>query len=135
MGALLLCLASLVPQVMVKGWAWSGGGRAITRVDVTPDGGKSWVVADITDKPADPSPSQTRSWGWTLWTAFVPVPEGSQEVQLAVRAVDVACNTQPEHPLSIWNYRGLANNAWHRVNVKVAQPKAVETPAEPELLK
>jgi hypothetical protein len=30
--------------VEVKGWAWSGGGRGIVRVDVTADGGKTWQV-------------------------------------------------------------------------------------------
>lgn len=122
--------------IAVKGWAWSGGGRGITRVDVSADGGKSWTVADITARPEDPTPSMSRSWGWTLWTAFVPVTppaagaaagataagaagERSVDVELVVKAVDAACNSQPESPLAIWNYRGLANNAWHRVPVKV----------------
>lgn len=118
----------------VKGWAWSGGGRGITRVDVSADGGKTWTVADITARPEDPTPSMSRSWGWTLWNAFVPVTPpatgaaaaggagagaGEREVELVVKAVDAACNSQPESPLAIWNYRGLANNAWHRVPVKV----------------
>ena len=33
--------------VEVKGYAYSGGGRGIVRVDVTADGGKSWVVARL----------------------------------------------------------------------------------------
>jgi sulfite oxidase len=107
---------------VVKGWAWSGGGRAITRVDISPDNGKTWLVADITAKPHDPSPSKTRTWGWTLWTAVVPfgahVKDGDK-VTLAVKALDVAGNTQPEDPLTIWNYRGLANNAIHRPTVTV----------------
>lgn len=109
-------------EAVVKGWAWAGGGRAITRVDVSPDNGKSWVVADITAKPYDPSPSKTRTWGWTLWTAVVPLGEGVKDgdkVTLAVKALDVAGNTQPEDPLTIWNYRGLANNAIHRATVTV----------------
>jgi sulfite oxidase len=110
-------------QVSVKGWAWSGGGRAITRVDVSADGGKTWVVADIVAAPEDPTPSQTRHWGWSLWQADVPLPapaaEGDGAVQLVCKAMDVACNTQPEEALAIWNFRGLANNSWHRVNVTV----------------
>lgn len=31
----------------VKGYAWSGGGRGIVRVDVTADGGKTWHTAGL----------------------------------------------------------------------------------------
>lgn len=34
-------------EVEVKGWAWSGGGRGIVRVDVTADGGKTWQTAEL----------------------------------------------------------------------------------------
>ena len=30
--------------IEVKGYAWSGGGRDIIRVDVSADGGKTWKV-------------------------------------------------------------------------------------------
>lgn len=135
--------ATLTPDadgtVPVKGWAWSGGGRAITRVDVSGDGGRTWVTADVVAKPDDESPSMSRSWGWTLWQAFVPVAPPAAaaaaaggagagaaapaEVELVVKATDASCNTQPESPLSIWNFRGLANNSWHRVPVTL-QPAA-----------
>ena len=31
----------------VKGYAYAGGGRRVTRVDVTFDGGQTWELADI----------------------------------------------------------------------------------------
>ncbi len=31
----------------VRGYAYSGGGRNIIRVDVSPDGGKTWHVATL----------------------------------------------------------------------------------------
>ena len=137
--------------VKVKGWAWSGGGRAITRVDVSPDNGQSWVAAKITAQPVDKSPSLTASFGWTLWEADVPVPLASEyllaerravakavaarlvlppgapppsslepiKMEIAVKAMDSACNTQPESPLPIWNYRGVVNNSWSRVKVQL----------------
>lgn len=61
-------------EVTVKGFAWSGGGRGITRVDVSIDGGQTWHVADVTAQPDDPSPSNSRSWGWTLWRADIAIP-------------------------------------------------------------
>lgn len=47
----------------VKGYAWSGGGRKVVRVDVSSDGGKTWHAADLIQ---DSSPLY-RCWSWTLW--------------------------------------------------------------------
>lgn len=38
-------------SITVKGYAWSGGGRGIIRVDISPDGGKSWQEASLQDRP------------------------------------------------------------------------------------
>jgi len=108
-------LADGQKTVTAKGWAWSGSGRSIARVDVSGDGGKSWVVADISHRPIDNSPSQTESFGWTLWEAEVPLHSNKPEI--VVKALDSSLNTQPESSTAIWNWRGIANNAWHRVNV------------------
>ena len=117
-------------EITVKGIAWSGGGRGITRVDVSIDGGLTWHVADVTAQPDDTSPSNNRSWGWTLWRADISIPPGLLAACSAgnaslpclivvAKAMDTACNTQPESPLPIWNYRGLVNNSWHRVTVRL----------------
>lgn len=104
----------------MKGFAWSGGGRGIVRVDVSPDGGKSWTTAELT-KPVQP---WNRVWAWTVWRADVPLPEqapadeaGRKKHQFVVKAVDSAYNTQPDTMEPIWNLRGVLANAWHRVNV------------------
>lgn len=100
----------------MKGFAWSGGGRGITRVDVSADGGRTWTVADIVEQAPDDTPSMSRSWGWTLWRADVPLPaDAGASVELVCKALDAGCNTQPENAAAIWNYRGVVNNAWHRV--------------------
>lgn len=116
-------IPSTAQEVTLKGFAFSGGGRAISRVDVSVDGGASWVTADIVDAPEDATPSRTRSWGWTLWRADVRLPDALRapgaQLTCVCKAMDVAANTQPESPLSIWNFRGLANNSWHRVNLRV----------------
>ena len=46
------------------------------------------------------------------------IPEADPgEHRVVVRALDSAADTQPESAGSIWNFKGYANNAWHRVSV------------------
>jgi len=110
------------PKNTVKGYAWSGGGRDIIRVDVSTDGGKTWAAADLTKPPTNAS---GRAWAMTLYTATLPLPKGASKpgavVDVVCKATDEAYNTQPESPSAIWNVRGLANNSWHRVAVKVTE--------------
>lgn len=113
-------------SIPLRGWAWSGGGRAVVRVEVTTDGGRTWIPAVITSAPEDSSASRTRSWGWTLWEAEVPVVStGAAGPSLTVqaRAMDVACNVQPSSAHQVWNWRGLANNSWHTVQLTLQQPQ------------
>lgn len=101
-------------DVTVRGYAWSGGGRGIIRVDVSADGGKTWHVAEL--QPNGQTPYRT--WAWTLWEASVPLPEGHVGlVELICKAVDVSYNVQPDGVEGVWNLRGVLNNAWHRVKV------------------
>ncbi|XP_035231745.1 sulfite oxidase-like isoform X2 [Stegodyphus dumicola] len=102
--------------IKVEGYAWSGGGRKIVRVDVSADGGKTWHVADLQQ---DSSPLY-KCWAWTLWRVSVPVEMSSNsEVQIICKAVDSSYNVQPDSFPPIWNLRGVLGNAWHKINVKV----------------
>lgn len=104
-------------EVTLKGYAWSGGGRDIVRVDVSSDGGKTWTPAALQKVPHS---RPDRAWAWTLWEATLPLPEGhSGPLELVCKATDAAYNTQPEDASAVWNIRGLANNSWHRVTVVV----------------
>lgn len=106
-------------SVRVKGWAWSGGGRGIARVDVSVDGGATWSSAHALTQPPDATVSHVASWGWTLWEASVRIPTtAGPTCDVLARAVDVAGNVQPEKAL--WNFRGLANNSWARVSLNVS---------------
>ncbi|KAK0405199.1 hypothetical protein QR680_017849 [Steinernema hermaphroditum] len=100
----------------VAGYAWSGGGRGIIRVEVSPDGGKTWFSAELEH---DSEQDLEQMWAWTLWRASIKIPEELQELDLVCKATDRAYNTQPETASGIWNVRGLLHNAWHRVKVKV----------------
>jgi len=85
-------------------------------VDVSSDGGQSWTSADtLTSDPAQ----HPQAWGWSLWTAEVPVPPGTTQLSLVCKAVDSSYNTQPAHAKDIWNLRGVLSNAYDRVNVTV----------------
>ena len=104
-------------EVTLKGYAWSGGGRGIIRVDVSLDGGKSWDVADL-HKIQQP---MHREWAWTLWEATLPIPQTlrGKKLDIVCKAIDTSHNAQPEKAEGIWNLRGLIHNAWHHVHVKV----------------
>merc|ERR1719498_704967 len=40
-------------------------------------------------------------------------------LSLTCKATDESFNTQPESPASIWNLRGILNNSWHTIHVKL----------------
>lgn len=99
----------------VKGFAFSGGGRRIDRVDVSGDGGKTWRQADLGKDKAKGS----KRWAWTLWSIEWPEDElkSGEKAEFVVKATDESYNTQPQTFESTWNFRGLLANAWHRVSV------------------
>jgi len=94
-------------RVAVRGYAMAGGERTVERVEVSADGGRSWIVA--AHEPAPPGV-------WTFWRAELDLPAGDQEI--VCRAWDSAANTQPERVEPLWNFKGYMNNAWHRVRVQ-----------------
>ncbi|ESO88462.1 hypothetical protein LOTGIDRAFT_125904 [Lottia gigantea] len=103
-------------DVTVKGYAWSGGGRGIIRVDVSADGGKTWTTAEL--EPTNQNPYKT--WAWTLWEATVPLPENhGGKAEIVCKAIDVSYNVQPDSVEGIWNLRGCLSNAWHRIHIKI----------------
>lgn len=114
-------VSSDLDTVEFKGYAYSGGGREIIRVDVSADGGKTWIPAELTESKQPPF----RAWAWKLWEADVPIPvdpatgKKVSDFTVVCKAVDSSCNTQPETFDGIWNLRGLASNAWPRTLVKV----------------
>jgi sulfite oxidase len=96
-------------KVTVEGYSIAGGGRQVARVEVSADGGQTWVQAELSQ---DPQP-----WAWRLWRVNLDLKLG--QYQLAVRAVDTAANAQPPDILQVWNFKGYMNNAWHRVRIEV----------------
>ena len=97
----------------VCGYAYSGGGRAIQRVDVSGDDGKTWIEANCEKEYTD----NGENWDWTLWNAKVKCEPG--KVALLCRAIDSGGNSQPKEQLDIYNVRGVVVNAWDRISVDV----------------
>ncbi|KAI5458239.1 Oxidoreductase, molybdopterin-binding domain-containing protein [Mariannaea sp. PMI_226] len=128
----------------LTGYAYSGGGRAIVRVDVSLDGGKSWSQAKIlpdcvATKNGSESPCFGHgSWSWRRWTFDGAIPmnaftspskadatgedshNNKRIATLVVKATDEAYNTQPESHAATWNVRGNLATAWHRLNLAMA---------------
>lgn len=127
--------------VELEGYAYSGGGHEIQRVDVSLDGGKTWDQARLLDDSKLDKGSKT--WCWKRWRyegalpSPSPTPDhdnygnGKQQQQgevrrtttFMVKATDDAYNTQPEHHASIYNLRGNLATAWHRV--EFSYPKSL----------
>lgn len=124
--------------VAIQGYAYSGGGRGIARVDVSLDGGKTWDQAELVNDcpPGNNSSSPchgNKNWTWTRWryTGQLPVLaippaspaiDGGKDKQkycttLVVKATDEAYNSQPETHKGIYNVRGNLATAWHRVKI------------------
>jgi sulfite oxidase len=93
--------------VEARGYAFAGGRREVERVDVSLDGGRTWVQAELDEDLGE--------WAWRLWRVTLELEPGEHEI--TVRAWDSATGTQPEDPAGSWNPKGYANNAWGRVRV------------------
>lgn len=72
----------------------AGGGRKIIRVEVSVDGGATWMLAEL-EHPAAPT-EYGKSWAWCLWQLEVDVMALFTTKEMAVRAWDSSMNTQPD---------------------------------------
>jgi len=105
--------------VKAQGWAYSGGGRNIVRVDVTGDGATSWQSASLSKGQEQ---KQGRAWAWTFWECVLPaIVQADGSVQVHSKGVDLAFNSQPDSAKHNWNVRGLTNNSWYSKKVSAKQ--------------
>jgi sulfane dehydrogenase subunit SoxC len=91
----------------ILGRAWSGA-AGIAGVDVSTDGGRTWVPAELGD-------AALGRWAWRSWRFAWDAEPGEHE--LCCRARDAAGTEQPLEPP--WNLGGYVNNAVQRVAVTV----------------
>lgn len=116
LGAIALNSAILSPDdhaqvqagaLEIAGYALAGEDRGVARVDVSIDGGDSWVQAELVSQPS--------AWAWCQWRTTMPVPPG--EIEIIARAWDTTAAMQPESTAQLWNPKGYVNNSWPRIHV------------------
>ncbi|GJQ11149.1 hypothetical protein GpartN1_g2940.t1 [Galdieria partita] len=103
----------------IRGYALTGKGEHIMRVELSVNGSKEWQEAKLIkgEKIANREipkriTAGIKDWSWVLWELVVDI---KPPMIITARAIDSACNTQPEVPL--WNLRGVMNNSWHKINI------------------
>jgi nitrate reductase (NAD(P)H) len=98
---------------MISVFCCVGGGKKVTRVEVTLDGGETWLLCEL-NHPEKPS-KYGKYWCWCFWSIDVEVIDLLGAKEIAVRAWDQSLNTQPEK--LVWNLmvRGVDRLAHHSV--------------------
>ena len=129
-----------------KGYAYSGGGRRITRVEISLDKGRTWRLAEI-EYPEDRyrdfdgelyGGKIDISWretcfAWCFWSFDIPVLELASAKDLLVRAMDEAMNIQPRD--MYWSVLGMMNNPWFRITItREGDFLSFEHPTQPALM-
>ncbi|KAH9888184.1 hypothetical protein F4778DRAFT_410797 [Xylariomycetidae sp. FL2044] len=132
----------------VQGYAYAGGGKRITRVEVTLDKGKSWMLANIS-YPEDEyrlAPEEETLFGgrldmswrescfcWCFWDLDIAIPELQRSEDIMVRAMDEAMMVQPRD--MYWSVLGMMNNPWYRVVIHQEEGALrFEHPTQPALI-
>ena len=110
--------ANIDKTFVVSGYAHSGGGRKVTRVEVTSDQGVTWNLAEIT-RHEKPNP-YGKYWCWIWWKYDMPVADLDKEIW--VRAWDTSNSPQAERP--VWTLMGQSSNHIFRVLVSTERNAA-----------
>jgi nitrate reductase (NAD(P)H) len=140
-------LSELPAKYNAQGYAYGGGGRRITRVDISLDKGKSWRLASIDyteDRYRDAKEQdlyggaldmswRESSFCWCFWNLEIPFEDIRNSQDIFVRAMDESMNLQPRD--MYWSVLGMMNNPWFRVVVHVDDNEVrFEHPTQPALM-
>lgn len=96
----------------IEGYAYDGAGHEVQRVELSIDGGKTWLYC-LRHFPDRPIRNGNRFWCWIHWHIDIDAAHFARAECLLVRCFNVFKNTQPEQP--VWNTMGMMNNGWYRV--------------------
>ena len=124
----------------VRGYAYNGGGRRITRVEISLDKGRSWRLAQIVypeDAYRHVANEDMELFGgkldmtvrdtcfcWWFWSMELTFTELYETTDIVVRAMDEAMNVQPRN--LYWNVMGMMNGCWFRVVIHKDTPWETE---------
>ncbi|KAF3905116.1 hypothetical protein ABW21_db0202730 [Orbilia brochopaga] len=133
----------------VRGYAYSGGGRRISRVELSIDSGNTWQLATIT-YPEDRYRGEEyedvylfggrldMSWRdnshcWCFWSLQLDTEVLAKSDGILLRAMDESMNLQPRD--MYWSVLGMMNNPWFRVAIiRDGDVLRFEHPTQPALL-
>ncbi|KAI1312496.1 nitrate reductase [Xylaria venustula] len=132
----------------VRGYGYAGGGKRITRVEITLDKGKTWMLANISypeDQYRLAAEGETlyggridiswreSSFCWCFWDLDIPISRLQAAGDIMVRAMDEAMMVQPRD--MYWSVLGMMNNPWFRVVIHKEDSKLrFEHPTQPALM-
>lgn len=102
----------------IEGYAYDGGGHEVQRVEISLDGGSTWLYC-IRKFPEYPIRHGNKFWTWVYWHVDVSITHLLATKSITVRAWNVFKNTQPENPS--WNTMGMMNNCWYVVKPEIVQ--------------
>ena len=144
-----ICLVNGPELYRVRGYAYAGGGRRVTRVEITLDKGKSWALANIRyheDDYRDNADENEILYGgkldmgwretcfaWCFWDIELKVEDLAISGDIMVRAMDESMNVQPRD--MYWSVLGMMNNPWYRITIaKEGNYLKFEHPTQPALI-
>lgn len=142
-----LSIVAADPSYRVRGYAYGGGGRRVTRVEISIDKGKTWRLANIDyaeDRYREAGPQKLfngaldmewreSSFCWCFWNLDIAVSELAESQDILVRAMDESMNLQPRD--MYWSVLGMMNNPWYRIAItKKDGTLHFEHPTQPALM-
>jgi nitrate reductase (NAD(P)H) len=120
-----------VSEYTLKGYAYSGGGRRINRVEISIDDGVTWTLADIC-YPEDlyravayenevygklDLTDRDTCFCWCFWSFSIATKDLKGSAAVMVRAMDEGLSGQPRD--MYWNATSMMNNWWFRTAIHV----------------
>ncbi|KAF5340084.1 hypothetical protein D9758_013143 [Tetrapyrgos nigripes] len=97
-------------KVTLKGWAYSGGGNWVQRVEVSNDGGSVWYAVP------EENMTQKHYHAWRLWKIDLPT-DAEGWLEFCVRTWDSSNNTEPTFVRSAWNWDLHVTSSCHRIKI------------------
>ncbi|KAG1736106.1 uncharacterized protein EDB91DRAFT_1142870 [Suillus paluster] len=119
----------IIASYPIRGYAYAGGGRRVTRVEISLDQGETWTLGNI-EYPEDrfrearhqdpvygtlDATERDTSFCWCFWTFDVSHDVLASCDALIVRAMDEGLAFQQRD--MYWHALGMMNNWWFRVAV------------------